>query len=66
MNNLAFAPIIAAIVSIGSYISIATGHAALGAVFADPSTATALTAVVGGVAALISAFMPALHKAEKK
>ena len=60
------AAIVAAIVSVGSMLSIATGHAALGALFSDPHTAAELTAVIGGVAALVSAFTPAVHKMFEK
>lgn len=54
--NLNFTAIIAAVVSIGAMASTAAGHPALAAVFSDPNTATELTAAVGGLAALVSAF----------
>lgn len=54
--------IIAAVVSVGSMLSVALGHPAFAAVFSDPNTASELTAVVGGVGALVSAFSGAVHK----
>lgn len=51
-----YSAIIAAIVSIGAFASTALGHPALAVVFSDPNTATELTAVVGGLGALVSAF----------
>lgn len=54
--------IVAAVVSVGSMLSVAIGHPALGAWFTDPNTAAELTAAVGGVAALVSSFSGAVHK----
>lgn len=54
--------IIAAVVSIGAAVSIASGHAALAAVFNDPHTASELTAGIGAVGALVSALSGAVHK----
>lgn len=56
MGNLNFTAIIAAVVSVGAMLSTALGHPALATVFSDPNTATELTAAVGGIAALVSAF----------
>lgn len=53
--------IIAATVSVGSVVSIATGHPALAALFNDPNIASEATAACGGVAALVSAFSSAVH-----
>jgi hypothetical protein len=61
MGKVNFTAIIAAVVSVGSMLSVATGHPAIGAVISDPQTATALQAVVGGVAALVSAFTAPVH-----
>lgn len=60
--NLNWTAIVAAVVTLGSMISIASGHAALGAIFSDPNTATELTAVIGGLTGLVSAFSGAVHK----
>jgi hypothetical protein len=57
--------IVAAIVGVGSMIAIATGHPPFAAVINDPQTANELTAILGGVAALISAFSPAIHQIKK-
>lgn len=51
-----YSAIIAAIVSIGAFASTALGHPALAIVFNDPNTATELTAAVGGLGAVVSAF----------
>lgn len=51
-----YSAIIAAIVSIGAFASTALGHPALALVFNDPNTATELTAAVGGLGAVVSAF----------
>lgn len=56
MFNLNWTALIAAVVSIGSAASIAAGNPALGAVIADPHTATALTGLVGVIGAGLSAF----------
>lgn len=56
MGKLNFTAIIAAVVTLGAMGSTALGHPALAAVFSDPNTATELTAAVGGLAALVSAF----------
>lgn len=58
---MSYTAIVSAVLSVGAYISIASGHAALGAIFSDPTTATEVTAIIGGAAALVSAFSPALH-----
>lgn len=52
--------LLSAVVAIGSAVSIASGNPALGAVIADPHTAQAATAVIGGIGALVSAFQPSL------
>lgn len=51
-----YTAIIAAIVSIGALTSTALGHPALAVVFNDPNTSAELTAALGGIAALVSAF----------
>lgn len=48
--------ILSAIISVGSMATIALGHPEIGTIISNPNTATAVTAVVGGVAALVSAF----------
>ena len=60
MNGINWTSLLAGVISIGSAVSVATGHPAVGAVIASPDTATALTAIVGGVSALYSAFAPAI------
>ena len=60
MNGINVASLVAGIAAVGSAISLASGHPALGALISDPATSQALTAVVGGVAALYSAFAPAI------
>jgi hypothetical protein len=57
--------IVAAIVGVGSMLAIATGHPPFAAVINDQTTANELTAVIGGIAALISAFSPAIHSVKK-
>jgi hypothetical protein len=53
--------IIAAVVSVGSMVSVATGHPAIGAIISNPEVANSLTGIVGGIGALVSAFQPAVH-----
>ena len=60
MNGINVASLIAGIVSIGSAVSIATGHPAIGALISNPGVASALTAVIGGIGGLWSLFSPAL------
>ena len=60
MSGINWTSLIAGIVTIGSAVSVASGHPALGAVISDPSTAAALTAVVSGLGGLWSMFAPAL------
>ena len=62
MNNLNASALIPMVFSMGSMISIAFGNPVLGAVFSNPNTANAATAVVGGVGALVSAFLPSIIK----
>jgi len=52
--------LISGVVTIGSALSVASGHPALGAVISDPATAQAFTAVFAGVGGLYSMFAPAL------
>lgn len=54
--NFNWAALISAFVMLGSTASVALGHPALGAVISDPSTASALTGVVGVVGGIVSAF----------
>lgn len=60
-TGLNWPAIIASLVTLGSMASIVAGQPALGAVIADPHTAAAATAIVGGVGALISAFSKPVH-----
>ena len=60
MNGINWTSLIAGVISIGSAVSVATGHPAVGAVISNPDTATALTGIVGGIGALWSLFAPAL------
>jgi hypothetical protein len=60
-TTLNYSAIIAALVSVGSFVSIALGHPAIAAIISDPNTAAQATSVVGGVAALISAFASPVH-----
>jgi hypothetical protein len=53
--NINWSALISAIISIGTVASMATGHPALGAVISDPTTATALTGLVGVVGGVVSA-----------
>jgi len=52
--------LLSGVITIGSAISVASGHPALGAVISDPATAQAFTAILGGFAGLFSMFSPAL------
>jgi len=60
--NFNWQAILPAVVSVGSYISLMSGNPVLAAVISNPHTAETATAVVGGIGALVSAFMPAVHK----
>ena len=60
MNGINWTSLLSGVVTIGSALSVAAGHPALGAVISDPNTAAALTSVVSGLTGLYSAFAPAL------
>jgi hypothetical protein len=60
MSSINWNSLIAGVLTVGSAVSVAAGHPAIGAVISNPEVATALTAVVGGVAGLWSMFAPAL------
>jgi len=55
-----WAALVAGIVSVGSALSIVAGHPALGAIISAPETSQALTAAIGGLAGLWSAFAPSV------
>jgi hypothetical protein len=62
MNSINWAATFPALISIGSAISVAAGHPALGAVISSPDTAQNLTAALGGIFGLWSAFSHSIVK----
>jgi hypothetical protein len=55
-----YAAMISGALALAASASVAAGHPALSAIFTDPATATALTAVIAGIFGLASAFLPAI------
>ena len=60
MNGINWTALISGLVTLGSTLSIATGHPVLGAAISNPTTAQALTAVIAGLSGIYSTFAPAL------
>ena len=51
---------VTALLSLASWASVATGHAALGAIIVDPALAHNVTILVASGFSIISAFMPSI------
>ena len=60
IGGINWTSLLAGVVSIGSAVSVAAGHPAVGAAISNPEVATVLTAVIGGLGALWSMLSPAL------
>ena len=60
MTGINWTSLLAGVITIGSTISVATGHPALGAAIANPEVASAATSVVAGLAGLWTMLSPAL------
>jgi hypothetical protein len=60
MNGFNITSLIAGLVTLAGSLSMVAGYPALGAVFSDPHTAQALTALVTAASGLWSMFTPAL------